>query len=83
MKIFYSPETDSLSIKLRDGGEDAVGEIMGEDLNEDVVLHRDDAGNLHGIEIVGVASKVLDLERLEVEGLPISAYVREPRSATG
>ena len=74
MKIFYSPETDSLSIKLRDGGERIAGEIMGEDLNENVVLHRDDAGTLYEIEVVGSASKVFDLERLEVEGLPVGVY---------
>ena len=71
MKIFYSPETDSLSIKLRDGGERVVGEIMGEDLNENIVLHRDNAGTLYEIEVVGSASKVFDLDRLEVEGLPV------------
>ena len=36
MKIFYSPETDSLSIKLRTGDDRVLGEIMGEDLNENV-----------------------------------------------
>ncbi len=83
MRIFYSPETDSLSIKLRDGYEGTVGEIMGEDLNDNVVLHRDDAGTLYGIEIVGGASRVLDLKRLEVEGLPISTEAWEPKSAAG
>ena len=43
---------------------------MGEDLNENLILHRDDAGKLYGIEVVGNASKVFDLSRLEVEGLP-------------
>jgi hypothetical protein len=38
-----------------------------------VVLHRDDAGKLYEIEVVGSASKVFDLSRLEVEGLPIGA----------
>jgi uncharacterized protein YuzE len=71
VNIYYSPETDSLSIKLRVGDEGIVGEIMGEDLNENVVLHRDDAGTLYEIEVVGSASKVFDLERLEVEGLPV------------
>jgi uncharacterized protein YuzE len=71
VNIYYSPETDSLSIKLRAGDEGIVGEIMGEDLNENVVLHRDDAGTLYEIEVVGSASKVFDLERLEVEGLPV------------
>ena len=73
MKIFYSSETDSVSIKLQTGESGVVGEIMGEDLNENVVLHRDAAGTLYEIEVVGSASKVFDLSRLEVEGLPISA----------
>lgn len=83
MKIFYSPETDSLSIKLRTGGEKIVGEIMGEDLNENVILHRDDAGTLYEIEVVGSASKVFDLDRLEVEGLPVgvSPAVRQESKA--
>ncbi|MDQ3303484.1 MAG: DUF2283 domain-containing protein [Actinomycetota bacterium] len=72
MKVYYSPETDSLNIKLRTGGSGVVGAFMGEDLNENVVLHRDDAGTLYEIEVVGSASKVFDLSRLEVEGLPVS-----------
>ena len=73
MKIYYDPDTDSVTIHLKDGAEGVVGEIMGEDLNENVVLHRDDAGTLYEIEVVGSASKVFDLSRLEVEGLPLSA----------
>jgi uncharacterized protein YuzE len=71
MKIYYSPETDSLSIKLRAGETGVVGEIMGEDLNDNLVLHRDDAGTLYQIEVVGNASRLFDLSRLEVEGLPV------------
>ncbi len=71
MRIYYSPETDSLNIKLRTGDARVVGEIMGEDLNENVVVHRDEAGTLYEIEVVGGASKVFDLSRLEVEGLPV------------
>lgn len=71
MRIHYHPETDSVVIHLKEGAEGVVGEIMGEDLNENVVLHRDDAGTLYEIEVVGSASKVFDLSRLEVEGLPI------------
>ena len=71
MRIYYSPETDSLNIKLRTGDVRVVGEIMGEDLNENVVVHRDEAGTLYEIEAVGGASKVFDLSRLEVEGLPV------------
>lgn len=73
MKIYYDPDTDSVAIHLKDGAEGVVGAFMGEDLNENVVLHRDDAGTLYEIEVVGSASKVFDLSRLEVEGLPISA----------
>ena len=71
MRVHYHPDTDSIVIHLRDGAEGIVGEIMGEDMNENVVLHRDDAGTLYEIEVVGSASKVFDLERLEVEGLPV------------
>ena len=69
MKVFYSPETDSLSIKLRAGDQEIAGEIMGEDLNENAGLHRDDARTLYDIEGVVGTSEVLDLQRLEVEGL--------------
>jgi uncharacterized protein YuzE len=72
MKIHYHPETDSVAIHLREGAEGVIGEIMGEDLNENVVLHRDDAGTLYEIEVVGSASKIFDLSRLEVEGLPVN-----------
>ena len=44
---------------------------MGEDLNENVVLHRDDAGTLYEIEVLDSASRVFDLSRLEVEGLTV------------
>lgn len=71
MRVHYHPDTDSIVIHLRDSAEGIVGEIMGEDLNKNVVLHRDDAGTLYEIEVVGSASKVFDLDRLEVEGLPV------------
>lgn len=70
--VNYHPETDSVAIHVKEGVDVAVGEIMGDDLNEYVVLHRDDAGKLYEIEVVGSASKVFDLSRLEVEGLPIN-----------
>jgi len=81
VRIFYSPETDSLNIKLRIGDKEVAEEIMGEDLNDDVVLHRDEAGRLYEIEVAGSASEVFDLERLEVEGLPVSVEIPEPKSA--
>jgi hypothetical protein len=55
----------------RDGAKGIVGEIIGEDLNENVVLHCDDAETIYDFEVVGNASKVFDLERLEVEVLPV------------
>ncbi|CAN5840178.1 hypothetical protein BH23ACT11_BH23ACT11_13190 [soil metagenome] len=73
MRIYYHREIVSVAIHLKDGTEGVVGAFMGEDLNENVVLHRDDAGTLYEIEVVGSASKVFDLSHLEVEGLPISA----------
>ncbi len=72
MKIHYHPDTDSLTIQFKDGLEGVAGEIMGEDLNENVVLHRDDAGTLYEIEVYGDASRMFDLTRLEVEGLPVN-----------
>ena len=77
------PDIDSVIINLRDGDGGVVGEIMGEDLNENVVLHREDAATLYEIEVVGSASKVFALERLEVEGLPVgvSATARQESKA--
>ncbi len=81
MRIHYYPDTDSLVIHLTNGTDGVVGEIMGEDLNENVVLHRDDAGTLYEIEVVGSASKVFDLSRLEVEGLPVGvSAIRQEES---
>jgi uncharacterized protein YuzE len=74
VQIYYSSETDSLSIKLLTGPEGVTGEVMGEDLNENVVLYRDDAGKLYEIEVVGNASEVFDLSRLDVEGLPVGVF---------
>jgi len=71
MRITYYEETDSAVIWLRDPGPDTVGEIAGEDLADpaidSVVLHRDDAGELYGIEIYSGASKRLNLDRLDFE----------------
>ena len=83
MQIYYSPETDSLNIKVLSGPAGVVGDVTGEDLSENVVLHRDEAGKLYEIEVVGNASKVFDLSRLEVEGLPVgvSPASRQERKA--
>ncbi len=84
MRIHYHPDTDSIVIHVRDSAEGVVGEVMGEDLNENVVLHRDDAGTLYEIEVTGGASRVFDVARLEVEGLPVNISARSvPKSKTG
>jgi uncharacterized protein YuzE len=84
MKIYYSPDTDSLSIKLREGGEEVEGHIAGEDLNDRVVVHRDDAGKLYEIEVLWGAREAVDLSRLEVERLPVAVSAQSIlKSKTG
>ena len=72
MKIHYHPDTDSLTIHLKDGPEGLAGEIVGEHLNKNTVLHRDDAGALYKIEVYGNASRVFARARREVGGLPVN-----------
>jgi uncharacterized protein YuzE len=71
MRITYYEETDSAVIWLRDRGLDTEGVIAGEALPDptpdSIVLHRDDAGELYGIEIYAGASKRLDLDHLDFE----------------
>ena len=33
------------------------------------------------IEVIGSASKVFDLERVEIEGLPVNVKIPEPKKA--
>jgi uncharacterized protein YuzE len=67
MKFHYYPETDSLYIELSSKtGEDVV------EISPGVVIDYDENGKPVGIDIDN-ASKVVDLTRLEVEALPISA----------
>ncbi len=83
MRSHYYPDIDSVVIHLKDGDGGVDGDNMGEDLIENVVLYRDDAGTLYEIEVAGSVSKVFDLERLEVEGLPVgvSASARQESKA--
>jgi uncharacterized protein YuzE len=67
MKFHYYPETDNLYIELSSKtGEDVV------EISPGVVIDYDENGKPVGIDIDN-ASKVVDLTRLEVEALPISA----------
>lgn len=72
MRITYFPDTDSLSIDLKD---DYEGPGHGEDLIPDgsITAHYSAARELVSIEIEAGASKRIDLSHLEVEGVPISA----------
>ena len=72
VRITYFPDTDSLSIDLKD---DYEGPGYGEDLTPDgaITAHYSAARELVSIEIEAGASKHIDLSHLEIEGLPISA----------
>ncbi len=72
MRITYYPDTDSLSIDLKD---DYRGPGYGEDLVADgsVTAHYSVDRELASIEIEAGASKRIELSRREVKGLPISA----------
>jgi hypothetical protein len=64
-------------IWLRERGPDTVGIIVGGDLPDpdpgSMVLHRDDAGELYGIEIYSGAGKLLTLDQIEFRRVPVAA----------
>ncbi len=69
MKVSYYPDTDSMFIKLKLGLEAEGAEVA-----PGVVLHDTPEGEVTAIDIDTEASKLVDLSRLEVEGLPINVY---------
>ena len=70
MRIDYYAETDSLYIDLADKvGSDSREVAPG------VALDFDESGRLVGIDI-DHASEVVDLSRLDVEGVPIKTRVK-------
>lgn len=73
MKIEYYPETDSLYIKLKPGVEAEGAEVA-----PGIVLHYTSDDEVTAVEMDSRASKLVDLSRLEVEGLPVSV-TREER----
>jgi uncharacterized protein YuzE len=79
VKIEYYPETDSLFIKLKPGVEAEGAEVA-----PGIVFHYTPDDEVTAIEMDSMASRLVDLSRLEVEGLPISV-TREERqeSKTG
>jgi uncharacterized protein YuzE len=67
VKVSYYPETDSLFVKLKPGIENEGAEVA-----PGIVFHYTPEGEVTAIDIDSEASKIVDLSRLEVEGLPIS-----------
>ena len=75
MRITYYEGEDIAVISMREPGPDTEGEIAAEDLLHPetgervpgIVMHRDDAGELYGVEIHSEAGKRLDLDKLVFE----------------
>jgi uncharacterized protein YuzE len=67
MKLHYYPETDSLYIDFS-----SRSSVDSREVAEGVVLDFDAQGKLVGIDI-DHASRFLDLQTLEAEGLPTAA----------
>ncbi len=76
MRLSYHPETDSLYIHFTEKpGVDVV------EVSDSVVVDVDERGTPVGIDIDANASKILDLSRLEIEGLRISLSLKELRKS--
>jgi uncharacterized protein YuzE len=78
VRVRYYPGTDSLFIKLKPGVE-----AEGSEVAPGIVFHYTPEGEVTAIDIDSEAGKLVDLSRLEVEGLPIgvSAAVRRQSKA--
>jgi uncharacterized protein YuzE len=79
MRLSYHPDTDSLYIHLTEKpGADVV------EVSHNVVIDVDEDGVPVGIDIDANASKIVDLSRMEIEGLRMSLGLESPpRSRTG
>lgn len=76
MKIEYYPETDSLYIKLKPGVE-----IEGTEVAPGIVFHYTSEEEVTAVEMDSMASKLVDLSRLDVEGLPVSVTREEQQES--
>jgi uncharacterized protein YuzE len=76
VKIEYYPNTDSLYIKLRPGMEAEGAEVA-----PGIVFHFTPENEVTAIEMDSMASKLVDLSRLEVEGLPVSVTHSKPEES--
>jgi uncharacterized protein YuzE len=79
MRLSYHPETDSLYIHLTERpGADIV------EVSDGVVIDVDEQGVPVGVDIDANASRIVDLSRLEVEGLDLSIGLESStKSRTG
>ncbi len=79
MRLSYHPDTDSLYIHLTEKpGADVI------EVSDDVAVDVDERGVPVGIDIDANASKIVDLSRLEVEGLRLNLGLESPqRSKAG
>ncbi len=76
MRLSYHLDTDSLYIHLTEKpGADVV------EISDGVAVDVDENGVPVGIDIDTNASKIVDLSRLEVEGLPVSVTREERRES--
>ena len=78
MRITYFPDTDSLFVKLKPGAESE-----GEEVAPGIVFHYTPEGEVTAIDIDSRASELVDVERLEVEGLPAVLTAKTSREAAG
>ena len=68
MRLSYHSDTDSLYIHLSENpGADVI------ELSKDVAIDLDAEGNPVGIDIEGSASKIVDLSRLEFDGVSLES----------
>lgn len=75
MRLSYHPETDSLYIHLTEKpGVDVV------EVSDNVLVDVDERGVPVGIDIDANASKIVDLSRLETDGLLLGLTPAEPQS---
>lgn len=75
MRLSYHPETDSLYIHLTERpGADVI------EVSDGFIVDIDENGTPVGIDIDASASQVVDLSKLEVEGLHTSLSLQDPGS---
>lgn len=78
MRITYHPDTDSLFVKLKPGKEAEGAEVA-----PGIVFHYTPEGEVTAIDIDSRASELVDVGRLEVEGLPAVLTAGASRGTAG